>query len=364
MDYQQWIGKPWTSLDTPALCVDLDTLQRNIDRMAALARDAGVSLRPHIKTHKCPQIAQMLLAAGADGITCAKVSEAEVMVDAGITDILIANQIMGMFKIQRLASLAKRSQLTVAVDHADNVAMLSQEAERAGVTIGVLIEVDVGMGRCGVAPLEPTLTLARIVDASPNLELRGVMGYEGHAVMIPDAGKRAQAVETALAPLVATATLLRDNGLPCDVVSAAGTGTAAMTARFAGITEIQPGSYATMDARYGGLELGFEPAVTIVAQVISVPRDDRAVLDAGLKSATTEFGNPPVRSPEGWRLAHLSEEHGVLERESGQPLALGDRVTLIPTHGCTTNNLHDRFFAVRDGLVTDVWTIAARGCLH
>ena len=364
MDHQQWIGKPWTSLDTPTLCVDLDTLERNIQRMAALARDAGVALRPHIKTHKCPQIAQMLLDAGAAGITCAKVSEAEVMVDAGITDILIANQIVGAFKIQRLVSLAKRSQLTVAVDDADNVAMLSKEAERAGVTVGVLVEVDVGMGRCGVAPMEPALALAQTVAALPGLELRGVMGYEGHAVMIPDATEREQAVQAALTPLVETAALLRDRGLTADVVSAAGTGTAAMTARFPGITEIQPGSYATMDARYGGLDLGFEPSVTIVAQVISVPREDRAVLDAGLKSATTEFGNPPVRSPEGWRLAHLSEEHGVLHREGGSPLALGDRVALIPTHGCTTNNLHDRFFAVQGGIVAAVWPIAARGCLQ
>lgn len=364
MDHQQWIGKPWTSLDTPALCVDLDTLERNIQRMAALARDAGVALRPHIKTHKCPQIAQMLLDAGAAGITCAKVSEAEVMVNAGITDILIANQIVGAFKIQRLVSLAKKSQLTVAVDDADNVRMLSQEAERAGVTVGVLVEVDVGMGRCGVAPMEPALALAQKVVALPGLELRGVMGYEGHAVMIPDATEREQAVQAALTPLVETATLLRDRELSAHVVSAAGTGTAAMTARFPGITEIQPGSYATMDARYGGLDLGFEPAVTIVAQVISVPREDRAVLDAGLKSATTEFGNPPVRSPEGWRLAHLSEEHGVLHREGGEPLALGDRVALIPTHGCTTNNLHDRFYAVQGGIVAAVWPIAARGCLQ
>jgi len=364
MGDQQWIGKPWIALDTPALCVDLTILQRNIDRMAALARDAGVALRPHIKTHKCPQIAQMLLDAGAAGITCAKVSEAEVMVDAGIADILIANQIVGAFKIQRLVALAKRSQLIVAVDHPDNAHMLSRGAQQAGVTLGVLIEVDVGMGRCGVAPLEPAVALAQAVAALPGLDLRGVMGYEGHVVMIPDAQERERAVRTALTPLVETAALMRDRGLSADVLSAGGTGTAAMTARFPGITEIQPGSYATMDARYGGMNLGFEPAVTIVAQVISVPREDRAVLDAGLKSATTEFGNPLVRSPEGWRLAHLSEEHGVLHREGGAPLALGDRVALIPTHGCTTNNLHDRFYAIRDGVVEAVWPIAARGCLQ
>lgn len=364
MDYRQWIGKPWTTLDTPALCVDLDTLERNIERMATLAHQAGVALRPHIKTHKCPQIAQMLLEHGAAGITCAKVSEAEVMVDAGITDILIANQIVGAFKIQRLVALAKRSQLIVAVDHPDNAFMLSQYTQRAGVILGVLIEVDVGMGRCGVAPMEPAVALAQAVAALPGLDLHGVMGYEGHAVMIPDAQEREQAVRTALAPLVETAARMREQGLAADVVSAGGTGTAAMTARFPGITEIQPGSYATMDARYGGLDLGFEPAVAIVTQVISVPRKDRAVLDAGLKSATTEFGNPLVRSPEGWRLAHLSEEHGVLHREGGEPLALGDRVALIPTHGCTTNNLHDRFFAVRDGAVEAVWPITARGCLQ
>lgn len=364
MDYQQWIGKPWTALDTPALCVDLTTLLRNIKSMAELAHDAGVALRPHIKTHKCPQIAQMTLEAGAAGITCAKVSEAEVMAKAGISDILIANQIVGTFKIQRLVELAKRCRITVAVDDADNARMLSQEATRAGSTLGVLIEIDVGMGRCGVRPMESALVLAREIARLSGLELRGVMGYEGHAVMIPNAQERAQAVQAALGPLVETASLLQSHGLAATIVSAGGTGTAAMTAHFPGVTEIQPGSYATMDARYGGLELGFEPAVTIVAQVISVPSEDRAVLDAGLKSATTEFGNPVVRWPEGWRLAHLSEEHGVLRREGGAALALGDRVTLIPTHGCTTNNLHDHFFATRDGVVEAVWPIAARGCLQ
>ncbi len=360
----QWIGKPWVDLDTPALCLDLPTLSRNIERMAKLARQAGVALRPHIKTHKCPQIAQRLLNAGAAGITCAKVSEAEIMADAGVSDILIANQIVGAYKIERLVGLAKRCRVTVAVDDAQNARMLSEQAERAGVTLGALIEVDVGMSRCGVAPMEPALTLGRAIDKLPSLELRGIMGYEGHAVMIADPEDRAQAVQAALGPLVETAKLLQGDGLSAFVVSAGGTGTAAMTARFPGITEIQPGSYATMDAKYGSMDLGFDPAVTIVAQVISVPTEDRAVLDAGLKTATTEFGNPLVRSPKGWRLAHLSEEHGVLEREGGDPLALGDRVTLIPTHGCTTNNLHDRFYAIREGIVEAVWPIAARGCLQ
>ena len=359
-----WIGKPWTELDTPALCVDVPTLSRNIQRMAKIAREAGVALRPHIKTHKCPQIAQRLLDAGAVGLTCAKVSEAEVMVDAGVSDILVANQIVGSFKIRRLVELAKQCRITVAVDDAGNARMLSEEAAKAGVILGALIEVDVGMRRCGVAPMDPALDLGRAITKLPNLELRGLMGYEGHAVMIADRDERAEALQAALGPLVQTSQLLQSEGLSALVVSAGGTGTAAMTASFPGITEIQPGSYATMDAKYGSMDLGFEPAVTIVAQVVSVPTEDRAVLDAGLKTATTEFGNPPVRSPEGWRLAHLSEEHGVLERESGDPLALGDRVLLIPTHGCTTNNLHDRFYAIRDGIVEDVWPIAARGCLQ
>ena len=358
---QQQTGMNKWEIDTPALCLDGGALERNIARMGAFFRDRPAALRPHAKTHKCPTIAWMQLRAGAIGVTCAKLGEAEVMARAGIRDILIANQIVGG-KIRRLMGLAAYSDVMVAVDDAANAEDLSAAAQAAGATLRVLLEVDVGMGRCGVPAGEPAL--ARRLSALPGLRFEGIMGYEGHAVMIPDPEERRAAAERAMAILVGARDLLQGDGLPVKIVSGGGTGTYDITGDYPGVTEVQAGSYATMDARYHSVGMDFERALTVVARVISVPRDDMAVIDAGLKTLTTEFGLPVVVRPEGWALQRLSEEHGQLRREGGDPLRPGDAVEFVPSHGCTTINLHDAYVVTRDDRVVGVWPIAARGCVR
>jgi D-serine deaminase-like pyridoxal phosphate-dependent protein len=357
------IGSPKASLDTPTLCLDVAALERNIARMASFLSDKPAGLRPHAKTHKCPTIAWMQLRAGAIGITCAKLGEAEVMARAGIRDILIANQVVGPTKIARLVQLAATTEVMVAVDNVHNAAQIAEAAAAKGVRQRVLLEVEVGMGRCGVLPGEPALALAQEVARMPGLRLEGIMGYEGHAVMIGDMDERRRVAEGAMAQLVATHATLLAHGLPCGIVSGGGSGTHAITGCYPGITEIQAGSYATMDAKYHEVGIPFEYALTIQAQVISV-HGDTAVIDAGMKTMTHEFGMPLVIRPEGWALTKLSEEHGTLERKGGAPLRPGDLVELVPSHGCTTINLHDAYFVTRDNVVEAVWPIAARGCVR
>jgi D-serine deaminase-like pyridoxal phosphate-dependent protein len=358
------IGRPIAELDTPSLCLDAEALQRNIDRMAIFMQDQPAKLRPHTKTHKCPTIAWLQLRAGAIGVTCAKLSEAEVMAQAGIRDILIANQIVGQRKIARLANLAAYADVMVAVDHPHNAQDLSAAALAAGTRLRALVEVNVGMGRCGVAPGQAALELAELVERLPSLCFAGLMGYEGHAVMIADPALRRQTAEHAMQQLVTTRDLLEQHGLRVSIVSAGGTGTYDTTACYPGITEIEAGSYATMDGRYASLGLAFECALTVLAQVISVSGADHAVIDAGLKTLTTEFGLPQVLEPAGWQVHHLSEEHGTLERSDGAPLHPGDRVRLVPSHGCTTINLHDAYCVTTSDTVSAVWPIAARGCVR
>lgn len=350
-------------LDTPALCLDAGALERNIARMAAFLADKPARLRPHAKTHKCPTIAWMQMRAGAIGITCAKVGEAEAMVRAGIPDVLIANEVVGDDKIARLMNLAAMADMMVAVDDLGNARALSEAATARGVTLRFLIEVDVGMGRCGVAPGEETLNLARQASTLPGLRFAGLMGYEGHAVMVPDWAERTRAAHKSMAQLIATRDLLASNGLPVGIVSGGGTGTYAITGVYEGVTEIQAGSYATMDAKYRSVGLDFEEALSVVARVISV-RGDTAIIDAGMKTVTHEFGLPELSRPAGWRLARLSEEHGTLVREGGEPLQRGDRVEMIPSHGCTTINLHDAYHVIRDGRFEGLWPIAARGAVR
>lgn len=354
------VGTGKWQLDTPALCLDADKLERNIARMADFFRDKPAKPRPHAKTHKCPAIAWMQLRAGAIGITCAKLGEAEVMAQAGIQDLLIANQVLGAAKIARLVNLAAYTRIIVAVEDAENAADLSDAARTKGVTLRAIIEVDVGMGRCGTAPGQETLELARKMVALPGLRFEGIMGYEGHTIANPDKAQRTQAAQEAMSKLIATRDLLVQNGIPVGIVSAGGTGTYDITGRYPGVTELQAGSYATMDAKYHTVVPDFEMALTVIARVISV-RGDVAVIDAGLKTMTTEFGLPTVLRPQGWVVRQLSEEHGSLRCEGGEPLRRGDIVEIIPSHGCTTINLHDAYFVTRNDVLEAVWPIAGRG---
>jgi D-serine deaminase-like pyridoxal phosphate-dependent protein len=348
-------------LDTPALLLDLTLLEANIAKMASFAREAGVHLRPHAKTHKSPRIAALQLAAGAIGVTCQKLGEAEVMAEAGIEGILISNEIVGAQKIDRLMALARRADVMVAVDDARNADDLSRAAVAAGLTLQMLVEVDVGMMRCGVQPGEPALALADHVSDCPGLHFMGLMGYEGHTVSLRDLDQRRQGATASLRQLVDTAELLRQNGLPVPIVSSSGTGTFDIGGGFPGITEIQVGSYATMDADYREVGVPFDCALTVLATVISTPREGVAIIDAGIKTIAPDHGLPKVVGVAGSEVLALSEEHGWIILAGPDRLAPGDKVRLIPGHGCTTINLHDRYYVVRDGWVQDIWPVAARG---
>ena len=352
-------------LDTPALLIDLDVMERNIAAMAKFFEGVEANLRPHIKTHKTPEIAQRQIAAGARGVTCAKLGEAEVMADAGIRDLLIANQIVGRRKIGRLMDLAKRSEVIVAVDDPQHVAELSNAAQAQGVDLRVILEVDVGMERCGVAPGEAAVRLAREVVRAKGLRFKGIMGYEGHTVLIKEWKDRKAASGQAMKALVDTAEAIRRAGLVVDIVSAGGTGTYDTTGAYPGVTEVQAGSYVLMDATYRkvkGIGDAFGCALTILTTVISRPKPDRIVVDVGLKTATRDFGLPEVKDSAGLKMLYLSEEHGKIEVvDERVDLKRGDQLELIPNHCCTTVNLHDRFYGIRDGKVEAVWEIAARG---
>jgi D-serine deaminase-like pyridoxal phosphate-dependent protein len=348
-------------LDTPALLLDADILEANIAKMASFARQEGVNLRPHCKTHKAPIIARKQLEAGAIGITCQKLGEAEVMVDEGIEGLLIANQIVGETKIRRLISLAGRADVMVAVDDPRNISNLSAAASGAGIRLKVLVEVDVGMGRCGVPPDQPSLALTRLVHESPGLEFCGLMGYEGHTVMIDDVEEREAKARQALSLLVETVELLKGNGFKVPIVSSSGTGTFDIGGGFPGITEIQVGSYATMDGRYRQVGVPFDCALTVLTSVISTPTDGIVVTDAGVKSVTIEFGWPQVLGYPDAEVVYLSEEHGKLKIPDSAGLNPGDKLEFLPMHGCTTINLHDHFYVVRDDEFQERWQVAARG---
>jgi len=355
------VARSIDDLDTPALVVDLKLLEGNVVKMADFFRDKEAKLRPHMKTHKCPQIALMQLGAGARGITCAKLAEAEVMAENGIKDILIANEIVGRGKIERLLKLNGICDALVAIDNVANAEMISDMALGDGKCVGVVLEIDVGMERCGVRPGGEALSFARKVSRMRGISMKGIMGYEGHAVMIQDFEERRRTCMRALKLLLDTKSALEGEGIRVEVVSAGGTGTYNITGSYPGITEVQAGSYATMDARYKGIVPDFDCAIGILASVISRPTPDRAVVDAGMKSTTIEFGLPLVKGMDGVKVMKLNEEHGILRLGGGTRLSLGDRIELIPSHGCTTINLHDRMYALRDGTVESVWGIAARG---
>ena len=358
-------GSPIEDIDTPALVIDLDLMEGNIARMAEFFADKDAHLRPHTKTHKTPVLAHRQIEAGARGVTCAKLGEAEVMAAAGIRDILVANQVVGRVKIDRLVALARHSDIIVASDHEDNVREISDAAVAAGTRVNMIIEVDVGMQRCGVPPGEPAWKLAQAIDRYPGVIFRGVMGYEGHIIGNPDDEARYAGCRESMTMLTQTADYIRERGLPVDLVSGGGTGTYKVTGTFPGVNEVQAGSYILMDGTYQQRIPEFDCALTIYATVVSRPGDELAIGDAGLKTMTNDMGLQTVRGVEGASVLRQSEEHVKIELPGAScTLRPGDKIHIIPSHCCTTINLHDRFYGVRNGTVETVWDIAARGRLQ
>jgi len=339
-------------VSTPALCVDLDALERNVATMAAFFRGRPCALRPHVKAHKTPAIARLQADAGATGFTCATVREAEVLARHGFGDLLIANEVVDATKVPRLRALAERARVTLAVDSREGLALIRD------LPLDVLVDVNVGLPRCGVAPAG-ALELARALAAT-RLRLRGVMGYEGHAMAIADPADRARVAREAMAVLLEVARTLRADGLPVDVVSAGGTGTYDVTGTIPGVTEVQAGSYALMDTAFARFGLPFAEALRCLATVVSV-QGRLAVLDAGLKALAVDHGNPELPPDVPASVLFLSDEHASLAVGDGFRARPGDRLWLRPSHVDPTVNLHDRLYAIRGDDLVDVWPVEARG---
>ncbi len=356
------IGSPIEDLDTPVLLLDGPASARNIARMAEFFRDRKSQLRPHFKNHKCTTIARRQLAAGsAVGITCAKLGEAEVLADAGVNDVLIANQLVGRRKLARLVDLAGRINLKVAVDDTRQITAISEAASAAGVTVGILIEVNIGMNRCGVEPGEPALRLAREIGKLPGLRFDGIQAYEGHVVYNDDAEQRAELVRQDMQLAIDTRRLIEQSGIPVGVISGGSSSTYNVTGLMEGVDEIQAGTYPTMDWRYAQLSPDFEVALSVLTRVIST-QGDRAVLDVGLKGATAEFGLPRIKGHAEIELPSFSsEEHCIAPNAAGWNI--GDIVELLPSHACTTCNLHRAMCVHEDGRVVDIWPIEGSGRL-
>jgi D-serine deaminase-like pyridoxal phosphate-dependent protein len=358
--FEDIVGRHKAEVDTPALLLYMDAVERNITKLAQFFSDKPCKLRPHVKTHKLPLIAHKQMEAGAIGITCAKLSEAKVFLEAGITKVLIANEIVGRTKIERLVQLSGYGELIVCVDQFENAREISETAERFGRKINVLVEVNVGLNRCGVMPGKPALDFVQRVTGLRNLTFRGVMGYEG-GMFIDDLEEKKRNCLECNQRLVQTKEVIERGGFPVEIVSAGGSNTFNLTGLYPGITDIQVGSYVTMDSHNRCYGLDFEQAITILTTVISRPEKGRAVTDAGMKSFSTDNGLP-VCMEAGVTVSRLNEEHGHLKIETPErDFSVGDKIEIIPSHGCTTIPLYDRYVVVRNDCIESVMEIHARG---
>ncbi len=357
-DLQSSIGRPVDELMTPALLLDLAVVRSNINRMAACTR-GPTRLRPHFKSHKCIEIARLQMESGAIGLTAATVWEALAAHSEGMDDLLIANEVVAEAKIRLLAEIARTARVTVAVDHCPNAEALSAAAAKVDTRIGVLIDVDVGLARCGVRSEQEARDLAGRVSQLPGLLLRGVMGYEGHCALEPDREKRASKVRTAMERLLAVVGVLQSAGFPVEIVSGGGTGTFDLTGSYPGVTELQAGSYVFMDSTRTAFVPDFAIGLTVLTTVVS-RHGTTVVVDCGKKTVGVDF-SPPRIVEEAARVRYVSEEHTVFDVDSNCALEPGQRVELIPSYCPTTINLHDVYYVVQNGVVLDIWPIVARG---
>ena len=360
-------GDPLSAVETPALCVDLDALTRNLDRMAAAT--TRVRLRPHAKSHKCPDIAKLQIARGAVGVCCQKTDEAAAFVAAGLRDVLITNEVVSEAKLARVASLAHDVTVGLLFDAPSAVARAGAAAVAAGVTLDAYVEVDVGAHRCGVAPGEAAVALARTIAGTPALRLRGLHAYHGGAQHLRAPEERSSAISAVVEQAARTRRMMRAAGLRCDIVTGAGTGTWRLERDSGVYDELQPGSYVFMDADYGrntlaAGDLAFEQSLFVLAAVMSVPAPGRAIVDAGLKSFSVDSGLPRVHDAAGLEYVKATDEHGVLTVDATRRApALGEVVRLVPGHCDPTVNLYDWLVVHRGARVEAVWPVAARGAL-
>jgi len=377
LDAGPLIGQPWTLLDTPALLVDLDRLAANIDGMAVMARASGLDLRPHFKTHKSVEIARRQIAAGAIGMTVAKLDEAEALVEGGITDVLVAYEIVSEPKLRRAMALAARARLAFAIDSVAGARALARAAEAAGLRVRAWIEIDCGLRRCGVQPADAA-PLAAAVARLAGIELDGVFTHAGNAYAATSREQIECIAREEAGSVREAAAAIRAKGIPVRVVSVGSTPTAEFVAREPGVTELRPGNYVFYDATQ--VALGTVPpescALTVAATVVSRPTPERAVIDAGSKtlgldkgahgtSLLTDYGRLVDGKADGkGALERLSEEHGMLRVAPDSPLGPGDRVRVVPNHACTIGNMGRSYVGIRDGVVAEILSIDAAGGVH
>jgi len=360
------IGAQLKDVDTPALLLDLDAFDRNLKRMADQVKRMGVYLRPHAKTHKSAVIGLRQIAFGAVGVCCQKVSEAEAMVNGGISDILVSNEIVGPRKLARLAALARQARVAVCIDDADNVDALSFAARNYGASVDVLVEVNVGANRCGLTPGDAVLSMARRVAAAPGLRLRGLQAYQGAAQHIRSYADRRAAIDHAVAIIGNMRDLLAKDGCTCEVIAGGGTGSFRFEGESGVYNELQAGSYIFMDADYlrnldenGQPSVEFEPSLFVYATVMSKASQDGAVLDAGFKALGFDSGPPIFADRDDAEYLAGSDEHGTVRLgASNRPLQIGDKVRLIPGHCDPTVNLYEWYVGYRHERVEALWPIA------
>jgi D-serine deaminase-like pyridoxal phosphate-dependent protein len=378
------IGMPLADVDTPALLVDLDAFEANLRHMQQAVANLPVRLRPHAKTHKCPAIALQQIAHGAVGVCCQKVSEAEAMVDGGVRDVLISNEVVGAAKLRRVAALAQRSKLSICVDADEQVAALAAAmrdatgTHAASATLDVLVEIDVGAKRCGVPPGDAAVALSKRIAVEPRLRFAGLQAYQGSAQHIRTLAERRAAIHSASELVKHTRERLAAAGIECPLVTGAGTGTFMFEAASSIYNEIQPGSYIFMDGDYAANEWApssgegpprFQHSLFVWTTVMSRTPGVRAVVDAGLKALSIDSGMPTVVAADGQprpeaAYTRISDEHGVIELRGAADYALGEKLKLIPGHCDPTANLHEQYAGIRKGRVEAIWPITARGCLR
>jgi 3-hydroxy-D-aspartate aldolase len=366
------IGMSLDEVDTPALIIDLDAFERNLARLPERIAGSQVRLRPHAKTHKCPVIALQQIARGAVGVCVQKVGEAEAMVYGGVPDVLVTNEIVGRPKLRRLMALAPIARIGVCADDKGQIDALDAAASEAGVTMPVYIEVNMGGNRCGVEPGEPALDLARHVADQPHLSFGGLQAYHGSAQHLRSWEERQAAIAQAADKAGQTRELIEKNGLPCPVVTGAGTGSFEFETASGVYTELQCGSYIFMDADYGrnldrdgASTKAFEPSLFVWATVMSRPAQERAIVDAGLKALAFDSGPPLVWDEPAATYECASDEHGRLAVSGAtNRLHIGDKIRLVPGHCDPTVNLYDWYVGIRRNRVEALWPITARGAVY
>jgi len=358
-------GDRLSTLDTPSMIVDLDLMESNIQKLFSLLTPTGVSIRPHLKTTKSPILAKKLISAGAVGGCVAKLSEAEVMAAEGVDDLLITTEIIGVPKVKRFVELFKKHpQVKIVVDSVEGASAIDDALREGGVEgkIEVLIDLDVGLRRTGVAP-EGALALAKYVSTLGRLKLIGVQGYEGHLQHVHGREEREKECKASMVILTGTATMLREKGFDIQVVTTGGTGTAEFCASYPGITEVQPGSFIFMDSDYrNAVGSYFAHSLTVLSTVVSKSgKGKRVTIDAGLKTLTTDSGFAEPKNMPGVTYTPMGDEHGWLSWKEGPDIPIGARVEMIPSHIDPTVNLHDFYYAHRNGVIEEIWPVTTRG---